>query len=83
MESDKYKPKRVTNNTGMVTVIPILKYVPHLILIPFWSKINELEIIATKDRVAFQMIPVTVPTLANSPKPMLLENQNRPNYWQD
>ncbi|KRL38036.1 hypothetical protein FD21_GL001326 [Liquorilactobacillus vini DSM 20605] len=32
---------------------------------PISSKISEIKIIATKDKVAFQTIPVTVPTSLN------------------
>lgn len=38
MISVRYKPKSVTNRTGIVMIIPVLKYVPHEIFTPFYVK---------------------------------------------
>ncbi len=38
MISVRYKPKSVTNRTGIVMIIPVLKYVPHEIFTPFCVK---------------------------------------------
>jgi len=61
MVSVRYKPKRVTNRTGIVMIIPVLKYVLREIFIPFCVKT------CSHNNVAKELIDVIL-----SPKVYLL-----------
>ncbi len=51
MISVRYKPKSVTNRTGIVMIIPVLKYVPHEIFTPF--VLRHVAHNVAKDQLAF------------------------------